>query len=119
MNYWQMHSLNFGVGGDRTENVLWRLQNGELEGLAPKVSLMYDISTLNCRFSCRMLREICVGNTLSKNFHPYFDLFVGRGSDGWHQQPRRLCRRHRRGHQGHLHSDTGQAAAGVPRRPGA
>ncbi len=33
----QMHSLNFGMGGDRTEHLLWRLQNGELEGLSPKV----------------------------------------------------------------------------------
>ena len=40
-SFCQMHSLNFGVGGDRTENVLWRLQNGELEGLAPKVSKDY------------------------------------------------------------------------------
>ncbi len=35
-----MHSLNFGVGGDRTEHLLWRLSNGELEGLSPKVVVL-------------------------------------------------------------------------------
>ena len=34
-----MHCLNFGIGGDQTQHVLWRLQNGELENLAPKVQL--------------------------------------------------------------------------------
>jgi len=28
--------LNMGFGWDRTQNVLWRLENGEFEGLAPK-----------------------------------------------------------------------------------
>ena len=35
------HTLNLGFGGDRTQNVLWRLQNGEVDGIAPKlVTLM-------------------------------------------------------------------------------
>lgn len=31
---------NFGQGGDYTQHVLWRLQNGELEGIAPKVMML-------------------------------------------------------------------------------
>ncbi|MPC26696.1 Platelet-activating factor acetylhydrolase IB subunit beta [Portunus trituberculatus] len=31
-----MHCLNFGIGGDETQHVLWRLKNGELEFIKPK-----------------------------------------------------------------------------------
>lgn len=39
-------ALNFGIGGDRTEHVLWRIQNGEIEGLHPK-AVMLMIGTNN------------------------------------------------------------------------
>ena len=34
------HPANFGQGGDYTQHVLWRLQNGELEGIRPKVVML-------------------------------------------------------------------------------
>lgn len=32
-----MHALNFGMGGERVENVLWRVLNGEMDQMNPKV----------------------------------------------------------------------------------
>jgi lysophospholipase L1-like esterase len=31
---------NFGIGGDRTQHVLWRIQNGELDGIKPVVAVV-------------------------------------------------------------------------------
>ncbi|KAM8962827.1 platelet-activating factor acetylhydrolase IB subunit alpha1 isoform 3-T4 [Lycaon pictus] len=31
-----LHALNFGIGSDSTQHVLWRLENGELEHIRPK-----------------------------------------------------------------------------------
>lgn len=33
-------AANFGIGGDRTQHVLWRMENGELEGIKPKVAVL-------------------------------------------------------------------------------
>jgi lysophospholipase L1-like esterase len=35
-----LHAANFGIGGDRTQHVLWRMQNGELEGYTPKAAVV-------------------------------------------------------------------------------
>jgi lysophospholipase L1-like esterase len=38
---WGKHNpLNLGIGGDRTEHVLWRLDNGEVDGLKPKAIVL-------------------------------------------------------------------------------
>uniref|UniRef100_A0A9J7YC08 Platelet-activating factor acetylhydrolase IB subunit alpha1 n=2 Tax=Cyprinus carpio TaxID=7962 RepID=A0A9J7YC08_CYPCA len=36
-----LHALNFGVGGDATQHVLWRLVNGELDHISPKVVVLW------------------------------------------------------------------------------
>jgi lysophospholipase L1-like esterase len=42
-DYIPLRAVNFGVEGAQTRSVLWRLQNGELEGMKPKVVV---VSTL-------------------------------------------------------------------------
>ena len=42
---WEKHwaslkPANFGTGGDRTEHVLWRLENGNFDGLKPKLVVL-------------------------------------------------------------------------------
>ncbi|XP_030769503.1 platelet-activating factor acetylhydrolase IB subunit gamma isoform X2 [Rhinopithecus roxellana] len=36
-----LHALNFGIGGDGTQHVLWRLENGELEHIRPKIVVVW------------------------------------------------------------------------------
>ena len=35
-----LNAFNIGFSGDRTENVIWRLQQGAVEGLAPKLAVL-------------------------------------------------------------------------------
>jgi lysophospholipase L1-like esterase len=39
-NFYGWNAANFGWGGDRTQNILWRLRNGELDDVDPKVIVL-------------------------------------------------------------------------------
>lgn len=39
-NFFGWNAANFGWGGDTTQNILWRLNNGELDGVNPKVIVL-------------------------------------------------------------------------------
>ena len=38
--YGPRHAANFGIGGDRTQHVLWRIEHGEVDGIHPKVVVL-------------------------------------------------------------------------------
>ena len=45
LDHWRSHfqgwnAANFGWGGDTTHHILWRIQNGELDGVSPKVIVL-------------------------------------------------------------------------------
>ncbi len=39
-NFWGWNAANFGWGADATQNILWRIKNGELDGVNPKVIVL-------------------------------------------------------------------------------
>jgi lysophospholipase L1-like esterase len=39
-NFFGWNAADFGWGADRIENILWRLENGELDGVKPKVIVL-------------------------------------------------------------------------------
>lgn len=38
--YTKYQPANFGIGGDQTQHVIWRIENGELDGISPKVLVL-------------------------------------------------------------------------------
>jgi lysophospholipase L1-like esterase len=54
--------LNLGIGGDRTQHVLWRLENGNIAGLKPKAAVIM-IGTNNSNGKDNTAAEIAAGIT--------------------------------------------------------
>src|SRR4051812_41595863 len=38
--YAKRNAVNLGIGGDRTQHVLWRLDHGNIDGINPKLALL-------------------------------------------------------------------------------
>ena len=59
-NYAKYDAVNLGIGGDRTQHVLWRLENGNLEGLSPKAAVLM-IGTNNSNNEDNTAEQIAEG----------------------------------------------------------
>lgn len=56
--YGERNAANFGIAGDMTQHVLWRLENGNFEGITPKLVVLL-IGTNNLAYNSS--REIAAG----------------------------------------------------------
>jgi lysophospholipase L1-like esterase len=62
---WNKHfaarkAVNLGIGGDRTQHVLWRLENGNIDGVKPKAAVLM-IGTNNSNGNDHTAEEIAEG----------------------------------------------------------
>jgi lysophospholipase L1-like esterase len=64
--YGQRKVLNFGVSGDRTQHVLWRFENGQLDGVKAKVAVVM-IGTNNSNKEDNTEADILAGITAIVN----------------------------------------------------
>ena len=58
--YGHRKAMNAGIGGDRTQHILWRLDNGNVEGLHPKLVVLM-IGTNNSNREDNTAEEIADG----------------------------------------------------------
>jgi cephalosporin-C deacetylase-like acetyl esterase/lysophospholipase L1-like esterase len=70
-NFFGWNAGNFGWGGDTTQNILWRIENGELDGVNPKVIVIQagtnnvgnhptdDAKIADISFGIKMIVQTC------------------------------------------------------------
>ncbi len=67
--YAPRNAFNIGYSGDRTQHVLWRLENGEMAGMKPKVAVIM-IGTNNTGHSMQKAEETASGvQAIIKHIH--------------------------------------------------
>ena len=65
-HYTKYNAVNLGIGGDKTQHVLWRLDNGNLKGLKPKAAVLM-IGTNNSNGEDNTASQIADGVTAIVN----------------------------------------------------
>jgi lysophospholipase L1-like esterase len=58
--YGKRNAMNLGIGGDRTQHVLWRLDHGNVDGISPKLAVIM-IGTNNSNGTDNTSEEIAAG----------------------------------------------------------
>lgn len=58
--YGHRKAMNLGIGGDRTQNVLWRLDHGNIDGISPAAAVLM-IGTNNSNGTVNTAEEIADG----------------------------------------------------------
>lgn len=85
--YQPLGAVNFGIGGDKVQNLLWRIRNGEMNGITPKVAVVL-IGTNNLGDDVTLLPEgiAHVVNAIREKSPTTKVLLLGIFPRGWNQQ---------------------------------